>query len=88
MDSPRCTHSASLLSTPGRRTGRSHRRWYRLLHHTAREAGRRETGAVDAYEIEPTIAQRATNNLAELSQVKVHYQSGVAGHSPNVMSST
>jgi protein-L-isoaspartate(D-aspartate) O-methyltransferase len=35
-----------------------------------------ETGAVDAYEIEPTLAQRATANLAELPHVKVHHRSG------------
>ncbi|WP_433964816.1 protein-L-isoaspartate O-methyltransferase family protein [Tunturiibacter gelidiferens] len=35
-----------------------------------------ETGAVDAYEIEPTLAQRATENLAVLPHVKLHLRSG------------
>jgi protein-L-isoaspartate(D-aspartate) O-methyltransferase len=35
-----------------------------------------ETGGVDAYEIDPTFAQRARNNLADLPQVKVHLRSG------------
>jgi protein-L-isoaspartate(D-aspartate) O-methyltransferase len=41
-----------------------------------------ETGAVDAYEIEPTLAQRATNNLAELPHVNVHHRSGTVGPLP------
>jgi protein-L-isoaspartate(D-aspartate) O-methyltransferase len=41
-----------------------------------------EIGTVDAYEIEPTLAQRATTNLAELPHVKVHLRSGAAGTLP------
>lgn len=41
-----------------------------------------ETGAVDAYEIEPELAQRAQNNLAELPHVKVHLRSGAEGPLP------
>ena len=41
-----------------------------------------ETGAVDAYEIEPELAERAHNNLAELSYVKVHLRSGAEGPLP------
>lgn len=41
-----------------------------------------ETGAVDAYEIEPTLAQRAMNNLAEFPYVKVHHRSGAVGPLP------
>ena len=33
-------------------------------------------GVVDAYEIEPTLARRAADNLAELSQVRLHPRSG------------
>jgi len=35
-----------------------------------------ETGSVDAYEIDPELAQRATENLAELPHVNVHPRSG------------
>jgi protein-L-isoaspartate(D-aspartate) O-methyltransferase len=35
-----------------------------------------ETGIVDAYEIEPDLAERARANLAEFSQVEVHSRSG------------
>jgi protein-L-isoaspartate(D-aspartate) O-methyltransferase len=41
-----------------------------------------ETGAVDAYEIEPELAQRAQRNLADLPYVKVHLQSGAEGQLP------
>src|SRR5271154_1007571 len=41
-----------------------------------------ETGAVDAYEIEPELAERAHNNLAELPYVKVHLRSGAEGPLP------
>jgi protein-L-isoaspartate(D-aspartate) O-methyltransferase len=41
-----------------------------------------ETGAVDAYEIEPTLAQRAISNLAELPHVKVHLRSGAVAPLP------
>jgi protein-L-isoaspartate(D-aspartate) O-methyltransferase len=35
-----------------------------------------ETGVVDAYEIEPDLAERARANLAEFGQVEVHGRSG------------
>jgi protein-L-isoaspartate(D-aspartate) O-methyltransferase len=41
-----------------------------------------EIGTVDAYEIEPTLAQRASTNLAELPHVKVHLRSGAEGTLP------
>jgi protein-L-isoaspartate(D-aspartate) O-methyltransferase len=41
-----------------------------------------ETGVVDAYEIEPDLAARAKENLAEFRQVEVHAQSGAAGLLP------
>ncbi len=41
-----------------------------------------ETGIVDAYEIEPALAQRAIANLAELPQVTVHHRSGAVGPLP------
>lgn len=41
-----------------------------------------ETGTVDAYEIEPTLAQRASNNLAGFSHVTVHSRSGAEGPLP------
>ena len=41
-----------------------------------------ESGAVDAYEIEPTLALRATDNLAAFSNVTVHARSGVEGPLP------
>ncbi len=41
-----------------------------------------ETGTVDAYEIEPELAQRATRNLAEFPNVSVHPRSGAEGPLP------
>jgi protein-L-isoaspartate(D-aspartate) O-methyltransferase len=41
-----------------------------------------EAGAVDAYEIEPEFALRATNNLAEFPYVTVHSRSGAEGPLP------
>lgn len=41
-----------------------------------------ETGVVDAYEIEPELAQRARNNLAESPQVTVYACSGAEGPLP------
>src|SRR5271168_1277098 len=41
-----------------------------------------ETGAVDAYEVEPEFARRATNNLAEFRYVTVHSRSGAEGPLP------
>ena len=41
-----------------------------------------ETGVVDAYEIEPTLAQRATDNLAAFPNVTVHARSGAEGTLP------
>ena len=41
-----------------------------------------EAGTVDAYEIEPTLARRATDNLAEFSNVTVHRRSGAEGPLP------
>jgi protein-L-isoaspartate(D-aspartate) O-methyltransferase len=41
-----------------------------------------ESGLVDAYEIEPELAQRASANLAQLPQVRVHTRSGAAGTLP------
>jgi protein-L-isoaspartate(D-aspartate) O-methyltransferase len=41
-----------------------------------------ESGVVDAYEIEPTLAQRAINNLASLPNVTVHGRSGAEGTLP------
>jgi protein-L-isoaspartate(D-aspartate) O-methyltransferase len=35
-----------------------------------------DTGAVEAYEIEPELAQRASRNLAEFANVTVHARSG------------
>jgi protein-L-isoaspartate(D-aspartate) O-methyltransferase len=41
-----------------------------------------ETGAVDAYEIEPEFVRRAAKNLAEFSYVAVHSKSGAEGPLP------
>jgi protein-L-isoaspartate(D-aspartate) O-methyltransferase len=41
-----------------------------------------ETGAVDAYEIEPSLAQRAAKNLAAFPNVTVHPRSGAEGPLP------
>jgi protein-L-isoaspartate(D-aspartate) O-methyltransferase len=41
-----------------------------------------ETGVVDAYEIEPEFARRATKNLAEFSYAAVHGRSGTEGSLP------
>ncbi len=41
-----------------------------------------EWGAVDAYEIEAELAQRARENLAEFSQVILHARSGAEGPLP------
>ncbi len=41
-----------------------------------------ETGSVDAYEIEPDLAQRAATNLAGMPQVRVHAGSGTVGPLP------
>ncbi len=41
-----------------------------------------ETGAVDAYEIGPDLAQRASLNLAEFPQVTIHSRSGSEGSLP------
>jgi protein-L-isoaspartate(D-aspartate) O-methyltransferase len=41
-----------------------------------------ETGTVDAYEIEPGFARRATENLAGFSCVRVHARSGTEGPLP------
>ena len=41
-----------------------------------------ETGRVDAYEIEPTLAERAAKNLAALPQVRLHARSGAEGPLP------
>ncbi len=41
-----------------------------------------EAGAVDAYEIEPELAQRAMHNLAEFPNVSVHSRSGAEGPLP------
>lgn len=41
-----------------------------------------ETGAVDAYEIEPTLAQRSADNLAAFPNVTVHRRSGAEGPLP------
>ena len=41
-----------------------------------------ETGTVDAYEIQPAFAQRASDNLAEFPQVTVHSRSGAEGLLP------
>jgi protein-L-isoaspartate(D-aspartate) O-methyltransferase len=41
-----------------------------------------ETGKIDAYEIDPAIAQRAIANLAELPQVNLHACSGTVGPLP------
>jgi protein-L-isoaspartate(D-aspartate) O-methyltransferase len=41
-----------------------------------------ETGVVDAYEIEPEFARRATKNLAEFSCTAVHDRSGTEGSLP------
>lgn len=38
-----------------------------------------ESGVVDAYEIEPTLAQRAIDNLAAFPNVTVHARSGAEG---------
>ncbi|MGP8172970.1 MAG: protein-L-isoaspartate O-methyltransferase family protein [Terracidiphilus sp.] len=42
-----------------------------------------ETGRVDAYEIEPELAERARANLAEFAQVAVHCRSGAKGPLPD-----
>jgi len=42
-----------------------------------------ETGRVDAYEIEPELAERARANLAEFPQVTVHCRSGAVGPLPD-----
>jgi protein-L-isoaspartate(D-aspartate) O-methyltransferase len=41
-----------------------------------------ESGVVDAYEIEPTLAQRAIDNLAAFPNVTVHARSGAEGTLP------
>ncbi len=41
-----------------------------------------ETGTVDAYEIEPSLAQRAARNLAAFPNVTVHPRSGAEGPLP------
>ena len=41
-----------------------------------------ETGRVDAYEIEPALALRASDNLAEFPYVRVHHRSGAEGPLP------
>ena len=41
-----------------------------------------ESGVVDAYEIVPTLAQRATDNLAPFPNVTVHARSGAEGVLP------
>ncbi len=41
-----------------------------------------EAGVVDAWEIEPDLAERAKANLAEFSQVEVHASSGAVGPLP------
>jgi protein-L-isoaspartate(D-aspartate) O-methyltransferase len=41
-----------------------------------------ETGVVNAYEIEPEFARRATKNLAEFSYATVHDRSGTEGSLP------
>jgi protein-L-isoaspartate(D-aspartate) O-methyltransferase len=41
-----------------------------------------DSGVVDAYEIEPTLAQRATDNLAAFPNVTVHARSGAEGPLP------
>jgi len=41
-----------------------------------------ETGLVDAYEIEPELAKRASTNLAPFPQVTVHSHSGATGPLP------
>jgi protein-L-isoaspartate(D-aspartate) O-methyltransferase len=41
-----------------------------------------ESGVVDAYEIEPTLARRATENLAAFPNVTVHARSGAEGSLP------
>jgi protein-L-isoaspartate(D-aspartate) O-methyltransferase len=40
------------------------------------------TGAVDAYEVEPDLAHRASDNLTEFSNVTVHSHSGAEGPLP------
>lgn len=41
-----------------------------------------ESGVIDAYEIEPTLAQRAADNLAAFPNVTVHARSGAEGTLP------
>jgi protein-L-isoaspartate(D-aspartate) O-methyltransferase len=41
-----------------------------------------EEGSVDAYEIEPTLARRAAENLAGVPQVRLHARSGAEGPLP------
>lgn len=41
-----------------------------------------ETGSIDAYEIEPELAQRADGNLAPFPNVRVHARSGAIGPLP------
>ena len=41
-----------------------------------------ESGLVDAYEIDPGLAQRARDNLAQFPQVRVHSRSGAVGPLP------
>jgi protein-L-isoaspartate(D-aspartate) O-methyltransferase len=41
-----------------------------------------ENGSVDAYEIEPELAERTRGNLAPFPQVRVHARSGAAGLLP------
>jgi len=41
-----------------------------------------KTGTVDAYEISPDLAQRASSNLAEFPQVTMHSRSGSEGPLP------
>ena len=41
-----------------------------------------ESGQIDAYEIEPDLAERAQSNLAEFNQVQVHPRSGALAPLP------
>ena len=42
-----------------------------------------ETGSVDAYEIEPELARRASANLAPIPQARVHFRFGVTEPLPS-----
>ena len=74
-----CIHALGLI--PGERVvhvGAGTGYYTAVLAHLVGKAG-----LVDAFEIEPDLAQRAKQNLAELAQVEVHSRSGTVAPFPS-----